>query len=56
MASLEQTYNAIFPIEDDFTLLRNVFTDIINMHDPLQEATKKQRNLKKKTVDDKSNI
>ena len=47
MASLEQTFNALFPI-NDFTLFENVFTDVINMHAPLREATKKQRNLHKK--------
>ena len=48
MASLEQTFNAISPIKDDFTLFKNVFIDIINMHAPLREATKKQRNFHKK--------
>ena len=48
MTSLEQTFNAISPIKIDFTLFKNVFTDIINMHAPLREATKKQRNLQKK--------
>ena len=48
MASLEQTFSAISPIKDDFALFKNVFTDIINMHALLREATKKQRNLYKK--------
>ena len=58
VASLEQTFNAISPIKDDFTSFKNVFTDIINMHAPCE---KRQRNKeicmkKKKTMDDKSNI
>ena len=48
MASLEQTFNAISPIKDDFNLFKNVFTDTTNMHVPLREATKKQRSLHKK--------
>ena len=37
--SLEQIFNAISPIKDDFILFKNVFTDVINMHAPLREAT-----------------
>ena len=47
MAFSEQTFKAIYPTKDDFTS-KNVFTDIINMHAPMREATKKQRNLLKK--------
>ena len=48
MASSEQTFNAISPIKDDFTLFKNVFIDIRNMYVPLREATKRQKNLHKK--------